>query len=655
MNSLYEPVHSIRSRWITVSNLPREANEDWLKMLFAPAGLVESVHFSLDTFGGVACLLFADADQANAALKFNGFNALGITLDVRARATAPETYKQDGKSQETMTLSRPHNLPNLQNHFSGTFDRSSKAVTSNHYAMDAITTHKNLYVLNLPLDATPDQMTALFASYGNVVHCVILAMLDAQARRRGFIDMSSPKEAKEAIEGLNGFVWHGYPIEVSYAIVQRSGGPFDQNAGHPVIKRNVPRNRFNTGPRRIPSDSAIDPNAITSLTQQFSQQMSIGRNSNMGTSHGISGGLPSTTTEQNNNGAIVDPYTIFIAGMDPSAIIDDDDFRSALESYGAITAATLCRDENGTSRGFGIVTFATQQAATNVCESINGKSIEGRRLTAHKYVYQPSTVPGPLNPFLQTSNSLSRRDGTFPNSAGSMLPLRFSNRSSIATSSWPNNNRLGQGPIGSIGMQPSPMPSQKWPIRENPPDFFKLNTGSRPIEIKPDPENSKKLAEAFVPINKANSTRQEQKSSESSMKQASKGVSEHPIISRTPITSNSPWSSSTVASTNSLGLEGLSPQSTISMSSTALQTPESIRDRDTAGIWANTHGSTVGNRNTWTNTSKHANLAGSAILSLQSDVVEKNSNRPSMAMMAPVGHEKTSSPMGIIHTANNAQ
>lgn len=51
-------------------------------------------------------------------------------------------------------------------------------------------------------------------------------MLDSQARRRGFIDMSDSSEAKSAIEAFNGFVWHGYPIEVSYAIVQRSGGEF---------------------------------------------------------------------------------------------------------------------------------------------------------------------------------------------------------------------------------------------------------------------------------------------------------------------------------------------------------------------------------------------------------------------------------------------
>lgn len=647
MNSLYDSARSSRSKWITVSNLPREANENWLKMLFAPAGVVESVHFSMEDCGGVASLLFAEIEQAKKALELNGFNALGISLDVRARPDAPEAYQTNGQKHNTLVLARPNNLPTLSNHFTGPFDRNNnqnKAAANNHYPMDSAPTHKNLYVLNLPLDATPDQLTALFAAYGNVVHCVILAMLDAQARRRGFIDMSSPKEAKEAIEGLNGFVWHGYPIEVSYAIVQRSGGPFDQNAGRPVIKRNVPRNRFNTGPRRIPSDSAIDPSVMANLTHHFSQQVNVGQGHNIVTPHA----LHHNTTDQHSGGAVVDPYTIFIAGMDPAAIIDDDDFRTALEHYGAITAATLCRDENGTSRGFGIVTFATQQAATNVCETINGKVIEGRRLTAHKYVYQPPSAQGAMNPFLQASSPLSRRDGPNANNAGPLMPLRFNNRSSLPTP-WSGSNRISQGPVGSIGMQPSQMPN--WPIRENPPEFFKLNTGSRPIEIRPDPDNAKKLADAFVPTTKANSTNQNQNSPEQSIKQASAGVGEHPVISRTPITSNSPWSSSTVASTNSLGLDGLSPQSTISMSSTALQTPESIRDRDSAGIWSNTHGSS---RNAWSNTNKHANLAGSAILSLQSDVVEKNNNRPSMAMMAPVGHEKTSSPLRIMNASNNA-
>ncbi|SPO19900.1 uncharacterized protein UTRI_00299_B [Ustilago trichophora] len=89
---------------------------------------------------------------------------------------------------------------------------------------------RNLYVLNLPLDATTDQFEALFAQYGSVEHAVILATLDHLARRRGFILMSDPAQARAAIENLNGHVWHHYRIEVSFAIVQRSGTPFSQEA-----------------------------------------------------------------------------------------------------------------------------------------------------------------------------------------------------------------------------------------------------------------------------------------------------------------------------------------------------------------------------------------------------------------------------------------
>lgn len=91
---------------------------------------------------------------------------------------------------------------------------------------------RNLYVLNLPLDATTDQFEALFRQFGLVEHAVILATLDHLARRRGFILMSNAAQAKAAIDNLNGHVWHHYRIEVSFAIVQRSGTPFSQEAAY---------------------------------------------------------------------------------------------------------------------------------------------------------------------------------------------------------------------------------------------------------------------------------------------------------------------------------------------------------------------------------------------------------------------------------------
>ena len=50
-------------------------------------------------------------------------------------------------------------------------------------------------------------------------------MLDTQARRRGFVDMDTPQSAQAAVRAMDGYVWHGYPLEVSYALIQRQATP----------------------------------------------------------------------------------------------------------------------------------------------------------------------------------------------------------------------------------------------------------------------------------------------------------------------------------------------------------------------------------------------------------------------------------------------
>ncbi|CCF53980.1 hypothetical protein NDA11_006930 [Ustilago hordei] len=99
---------------------------------------------------------------------------------------------------------------------------------------------RNLYVLNLPLDATTDHFEALFAQYDSVEHTVILATLDHLARRRGFILMADTVQARAAIDSLNGYVWHHYRIEVSFAIVQRSGTPFSQDVADDASRQEKP-------------------------------------------------------------------------------------------------------------------------------------------------------------------------------------------------------------------------------------------------------------------------------------------------------------------------------------------------------------------------------------------------------------------------------
>ncbi|KAJ9476907.1 Meiotically up-regulated protein [Pseudozyma hubeiensis] len=132
---------------------------------------------------------------------------------------------------------------------------------------------RNLYVLNLPLDATTDQFEELFAQFGSVAHAVILATLDHMARRRGFILMSDPLQAAAAIEHLNGYQWHNYRIEVSFAIVQRSGTPFSHESANAISEQRPSRPDVigAAHPRDDGAFANVQPPVLPLLAQQGPQ------------------------------------------------------------------------------------------------------------------------------------------------------------------------------------------------------------------------------------------------------------------------------------------------------------------------------------------------------------------------------------------------
>ncbi|SPO34834.1 uncharacterized protein PSFLO_00305 [Pseudozyma flocculosa] len=358
---------------VRVVNLPQDATESWIRMLFCPIGRVMSVTRQDADGGAAATVRFATPQQADAAFRFNGYMANGkclhilpVTSPAEIAAAPPGLGRgsSPGAGEVTPPIPKPR----------------SAASSGRARAADTGPTHKNLYILNLPLDVTTDQLAGLFGRYGTVIHCVILAMLDAQARRRGFIDMSQPSEAREAIEGLNGFVWHGYPIEVSYAIVQRSGGPFDPaSAGRNVIKRNVPRNRFNTGPRRVPSDSSLPGTPGATVGLDFSGLAAGFSPSPCPSSPGFSDGSGSSVDLHG-----VDPRTVYITGLNPDFITTDEGLRRTVEHLGHVVRASLSRDEFGASRGGGAVVFSTEDEAHRAVASLNGKFVDGRRIMALK-------------------------------------------------------------------------------------------------------------------------------------------------------------------------------------------------------------------------------------------------------------------------------
>ncbi len=84
-----------------------------------------------------------------------------------------------------------------------------------------------LYVGGLPYSVTEQQLNELFSQQGTVSSAkVITDKFTGQSRGFGFVEMSTPEEAKKAISALNGTQMDGRPLTVNEAKPQekRTGG-----------------------------------------------------------------------------------------------------------------------------------------------------------------------------------------------------------------------------------------------------------------------------------------------------------------------------------------------------------------------------------------------------------------------------------------------
>jgi RNA recognition motif-containing protein len=81
----------------------------------------------------------------------------------------------------------------------------------------------NLYVGNLTFDTTSSDLETLFASHGQVKSAQVITDRESgRSRGFGFVEMSTPAEAKAAIDSLNGHNMDGRQLTVNVAKERRS-------------------------------------------------------------------------------------------------------------------------------------------------------------------------------------------------------------------------------------------------------------------------------------------------------------------------------------------------------------------------------------------------------------------------------------------------
>lgn len=76
----------------------------------------------------------------------------------------------------------------------------------------------NIYVGNLPREATEDELRDVFAAHGQVASVTILKdKFSGESRGFGFVEMPAKAEAQAAITGLNGHEMKGRTLTVNEA------------------------------------------------------------------------------------------------------------------------------------------------------------------------------------------------------------------------------------------------------------------------------------------------------------------------------------------------------------------------------------------------------------------------------------------------------
>ncbi|KKK12258.1 polyadenylate-binding protein, partial [Aspergillus rambellii] len=251
----------------------------------------------------------------------------------------------------------------------------------------------SLYVGELDPSVTEAMLYELFSSIGQVAS--IRVCRDAVTRRSlgyAYVNYNDTTHGERALEDLNYTLIKGKPCRIMWS--QRDPALRKTGQGNVFIKN---------------LDNAIDNKALHDTFAAFGNILSCKvAQDEFGNSKGYGFVHYETAEAANNaikhvNGMLLNDKKVFVGhhiskkdrqskfeemkanftniyikNVDPD--VADDEFRELFEQFGEITSATLSRDADGKSRGFGFVNYSTHDSAQAAVEEMNDKEIRTQKL-----------------------------------------------------------------------------------------------------------------------------------------------------------------------------------------------------------------------------------------------------------------------------------
>lgn len=251
----------------------------------------------------------------------------------------------------------------------------------------------SLYVGELDPSVTEAMLFELFSSIGQVAS--IRVCRDAVTRRSlgySYVNYNNVADGERALEELNYTLIKGRPCRIMWS--QRDPALRKTGQGNVFIKN---------------LDAAIDNKALHDTFAAFGNILSCKiAQDEYGNSRGYGFVHYETAESANNaikhvNGMLLNDKKVFVGHHIPKkerqskfeemkanftncyvknidSEVKEEEFRELFERYGAITSASLAKDENGNSRGFGFVNFVNHDSAAKAVDELNDKDWKGHIL-----------------------------------------------------------------------------------------------------------------------------------------------------------------------------------------------------------------------------------------------------------------------------------
>ncbi|KAG9187391.1 Polyadenylate-binding protein, cytoplasmic and nuclear [Alternaria panax] len=251
----------------------------------------------------------------------------------------------------------------------------------------------SLYVGELDPSVTEAMLFELFSSIGQVAS--IRVCRDAVTRRSlgyAYVNYNSSDDGEKALEELNYTVIKGKPCRIMWS--QRDPALRKTGQGNVFIKN---------------LDHAIDNKALHDTFAAFGNILSCKvAQDELGNSKGYGFVHYETAEAANNaikhvNGMLLNEKKVFVGHHIPKKErmskfeemkanftniyvknidleVSDEDFRELFEKHGDITSASIARDDQGKSRGFGFVNYIKHEAASAAVDALNDTDFRGQKL-----------------------------------------------------------------------------------------------------------------------------------------------------------------------------------------------------------------------------------------------------------------------------------